>query len=221
MKIQFLKLHTTSLQEQLKFYRDILHFPIIEASGQYFQVQIGYTVLEFEKKSAATPYHIAFHIPPGQEHQALEWLKKRISLLKDGENELIDFPAWNARSLYFYDADKNIVEFISRKNLYPKPTSVFSESNIIELAEIGLATENVKETFQFLNRYLALEKFTGDYDTFCATGDDEGLFIVINLKKKQWFPSNDIAFPSGFEIELSHKAKIWRMSYKNERLEIL
>jgi catechol-2,3-dioxygenase len=221
MRIEQLQVFTGNLPEQKDFYENILQLPLKNVSETSFQVQVGYSVLEFQQKESATPYHIALHIPALQEKKALEWLKKRVYILKDGEAEIVDFPAWKAKSIYFYDADKNIVEFISRRHCFPPESDKFSEKNIVGISEIGLATSDVKSAFDFLNQHFSLEKFTGDYEHFCATGDDEGLFIVINKKQKDWFPSNDKAFASDFKISFSTASGKAEMAYKNERLQLL
>lgn len=221
MKIEFLKLYTARLEEQLTFYKDVLGLPIKKSSDSSFQVMMGYSQVEFYRKESATPYHLALHIPAKQEEQALEWLQKRVSILKDGNNEIIDFPAWKARSVYFYDADRNIVEFISRKDFFEPAFKNFSEESIIGISEIGMATENVEEKFRFLNDNFGLQKFTGDYEQFCATGDDEGLFIIINKNLKDWIPTGDQAFASPFEVKFSVEKASFGMAFNNDRLQHL
>src|SRR6056297_1666755 len=102
MKIEFLKLFTPRLEEQFEFYSDVLRLPVKKISDSAFQVEMGYSLVEFCQKEGATPYHLALHIPGQQEEQALKWLEERVSVLKDGEDKIVDFPAWKARSVYFY-----------------------------------------------------------------------------------------------------------------------
>lgn len=221
MKIEFLKLFTPNLREQLQFYGEVLELPLKSHSETSFQVQIGYSILEFQQEESATPYHVAFHIPALQEEIALGWLEERVEILKDGDDKIIDFPAWKARSMYFYDASNNILEFISRKGYFLPTSEEFSAESIKGISEIGLATENVEEKFNFLNTHCGLTKFTGDYQHFCATGDDEGLFIVINKAEKDWIPTGDKAFASPFEIKISVKNAIFGCAFENERLRLL
>lgn len=220
MKIIFLKLYTGSLEEQLHFYQKVLQLPVRNIHETSFQVGIGYTVLEFHQQESATPYHFAIHIPAFQEEKALEWLEERVGILKDGTDKIIDFPGWKARSVYFYDADKNIVELISRREYFPPVSEIFSEESMLGISEIGLATENVEEKFQFLNTNFGLEKFTGDYERFCATGDDEGLFIIINKNIKDWIPTGDKAYASPFEIRFTIEQASFGAVFKHERLDL-
>ena len=221
MKIEVLQLETDKLQEQRDFYGKLLELPVEDTSEDSFRVNVGYSILKFRRVEKATPYHIAFHISSGKEEDALDWLEERVSILKDEEDEIVNFPAWNAKSVYFYDAGKNVVEFISRRDYFFSEAKGFSGRDVVGISEIGLASTEVKSAFEFLNEELSLEKFTGDYETFCATGDDEGLFIVINKNKKDWFPSNDKAYASPFRISLSTAAGRAEVAYTNERLQLL
>ncbi|SDL03928.1 Catechol-2,3-dioxygenase [Salinimicrobium catena] len=218
MKIEFLTLYTSRLKEQQDFYEDVLGLPVKNVKDGSFQVEIGYSLLEFRQQDSATPYHFAVHIPPKQVEPAHDWLKERVEILKDEENEIVEFPAWKARSVYFYDADKNIVELISREDLFSAAEG-FSEANFLGISEMGLATAEVEEKFRFLNDRFGLQKFSGDYSRFCATGDDEGLFIIINKEIKDWIPTGDAAFASPFEIEFSVKGASSRIAFYNDRLE--
>ena len=74
---------------------------------------------------------------------------------------------------------------------------------LVGIAEIGLATTGVELIFRKLNKTLGLEKFTGNYHTFCATGDDRGLFIIIDYTRKDWFPIAQRARPSAFKLRIS------------------
>lgn len=220
MKIDFLKIYTPNLENQLHFYKEVMGLPVRNTGEDSFQVIMGYTVVEFQKDQKATPYHYAVHIPPKQEEKALAWLEQRVEILMDGDDKILDFPNWKARSVYFYDADRNIVELISRTDLFPEGAENFSEENFLGVSEIGLATDNVEDKFQFLNSNFGLEKFTGDYERFCATGDDEGLFIIINKNIKDWIPTGDKAFASSFEIKFTIAQASFGAVFKNDRLEL-
>lgn len=220
MRIDFLKLYTTNLQEQVQFYSDILGLPVKRCGNNTFQVQVGYTVLEFQETAMSTPYHYAVHIPPGKEEEALAWLEQRVDILKSGEDKIVDFPNWKARSVYFYDTDKNIVELISRTDLFPEDPEKFSKESFLGVSEIGLATHDVRDAFHFMSSHFGLEKFTGDEERFCATGDDEGLFIIINKNIKDWIPTGDKAYASAFEIKFTIAKSSYEMIFNNDRLQL-
>lgn len=220
MKIDHLKIFTSNLERQLDFYEKILGLPVKKVSDTTIIIHLGYSVLEMEQEPSATPYHIAFHIPAQQEEKALSWLEEKLEILEDDGNRIVDFPAWKAKSVYFYDADKNILEFISRRDLFPPVSEEFSADSILGISEIGLATENVEEKFRFLNTNFGIEKFSGDYERFCASGDDEGLFIIINRNEKDWIPTGDKAFASPFEISLTREQASFNAVFKNDTLQL-
>ncbi|WP_121346356.1 VOC family protein [Gillisia mitskevichiae] len=221
MKISRLYINCKNLVKQQKFYKEILGLEIYNVSSNSFEVQVGYSALRFQEAVDFTPYHIAFHIPDKEEERALEWLKNRVEVLKYDGLEIVDFKGWNAKSLYFYDADKNILEFISRRKFNGESSKIFSEKSILGISEIGLATNDIQEKFKFLNKNVGLEIFDGDFEKFCAIGDDEGLLISINSTLKTWFPTGDAAYNSAFEIQLEHKEKEYLLQYTGEKLKLI
>lgn len=220
MKIHTLQIYTDNIREQLRFYRDKLNLKITDYTEEYFEVETGYSRLRFQQKENATAYHIAFHIPDKQHNEALEWVKERIPVLEGNGQEIVDFLAWSAKSLYFYDEDKNIIEFISRESFSKPESTLFSEKSILGISEIGLVTENIEEKIEFLKSNFELEMYDGDSERFCAIGDNEGLFITINQKLKDWFPTDDKAYKSEFEIEFSHKETKHSLVFKNDKLTL-
>ncbi|HSJ11087.1 MAG TPA: VOC family protein [Gillisia sp.] len=220
MKINRLEISTGNLKAQLKFYRNLLGLAIKGEDENSFEVAIGFSILKFTSSTSFTPYHIAIHIPDKQEEKALIWLKSRVDILKNEDEEIVDFSAWNARSVYFYDADHNIMEFISRRNFFKNGTDEFSEKSMLGIAETGLPTSDIREKFDLLNKHFNLEKFDGDFNVFCAIGDDLGLLITIDKNKKDWFPTNDKAFSSNFKIEFTHQNLEYSFIFQEDSLEI-
>jgi catechol-2,3-dioxygenase len=219
MKIHKLQIFTNNIKEQLRFYRDKLNLKITDYTEGSFEVKTGYSTLKFEQKEKATAYHIAFHIPDLQHKKALEWVKERVPVLEVNGQEIVDFSGWSAKSLYFYDEDKNIIEFISRESFSKPESAIFSEKSILGISELGLVTENIKEKFKFLKHNCELEKYDGDFERFCAVGDDEGLLITINQKLKDWFPTDDKAFKSEFKIEFTHQGEKHSLIFENDKLK--
>lgn len=221
MKIEKLTIFTSQLQEQLKFYRDSLQMEVREQSEEHFQLVAGYSMLEFRQREKSTPYHIAFHIPDKQEEEALRWLKERVSVLKNNNDEIIDFSNWDAKSVYFYDEDENVMEFISRGHLNKPESAIFSGKSVVGLSEIGVPTEDIQEKFDFLQKNCGLEVFDGSFERFCAIGDPQGLFITIDKNMKDWFPTGDRAFSSDFEIEFTHHDKSCGLQFYDNELKPL
>lgn len=220
MKIERLELKTVNLKSQQDFYSKTLGLYTYNQSDNSFEVKTGSSILKFTKDSTATPYHIAFHIPFAQERAALEWVKQRVQIQKNGQEEIVDFSAWNAMSLYFYDSDNNILEFISRKDLFPPGKEAFSEKSILAVAEIGLATNDIYQKFKVLNETCGLKKFDGNFENFCAIGDDEGLIITIDKNKKDWFPTDDKAYASDFGMTFKQEGKRYKFVFEKDRVTI-
>lgn len=218
MKIEKLEIKTENVEEQLKFYRDTLELEVKNYNYWSFEVKIGYSTLKFVESEKSTSYHIAIHIPDRQEGKALEWIKERVSVLKNNGDDLIDFSGWNAMSLYFYDADNNIMEFIARRNCFPPHLEMFSKESLLGIAEIGLATNNILEKYKYLHKKCHLEKFDGDFEKFCAIGDDEGLLITIDKNKKDWFPTKDEAHSSDFKVSFTHAGNQYQLQFEHDQL---
>ncbi len=220
MEIVKLTIYTSNLKSQLEFYRDELNFKIENYSEDSFEIIAGYSRLIFEYSERSTPYHIAFHVPDRQEDVVAEWLEGIVPVLGYNEKKIIDFPNWQARSVYFYDKDKNIMEFISRRDFKKGDTGIFSPSEIIGIAEVGLVTKNIRDKFEHLKLKCGLEKYDGDLERFCAIGEPSGLLITIHKEKKDWFPTNDKAFSSEFKLDFRHNSKYFQLEFREDELEI-
>jgi catechol-2,3-dioxygenase len=191
MKIKELKLYSNHLKGQKEFYVSLFGLELVNDSSTWFTVKVGETFLSFIKNDDNPYYHFAINIPSNQIEESAKWLRERVSILPFEDKDIINFPAWNAKSIYFYDADKNIVEFIARRNLNIISTNTFSGNSLLHVSEIGLPTSNVPELFKKLNEVYGLEKYNCDLKKFCAIGDEYGLFIVVNYNLKK------MAAPSG------------------------
>jgi len=220
MQIKKLKIYTSSLSAQSQFYSEILKLKMLSQSENSISFKIGRSVLEIESAQKATPYHFAINIPSNQENEALVWLKSRVEILKDGNNEIQDFEAWNAKAMYFYDMDKNIVEFIARKNLDNRSNETFDQNALLEILEIGMPTNDIENKFNFLNENIGMEIYSGGFDRFCAIGDEHGLFICIDKNIKDWFPTSDKTYSSDFEVCIQQGEIEYGVAFKNEKLEI-
>src|SRR5690554_1022636 len=218
MKIEELTLYTKKLNAQNFFYSQVLG---LEETGVFtggISFQVGDTLLKFIEKDTFQPYHFAFNVPADQIPEALVWLKGRVEIQRDGTNEIVDFPAWNARSIYFYDADNNILEFIGRKDIKTSISLPFSGRSFFEISEIGLATDNFDEKYHILLNDLNLNKFGGGKEVFAAFGSDNGLFILIDKSRKDWFPTNDKAHAADFKTIINLDEKRIEVEYTNQIL---
>ena len=221
MKIKKLSIYSNNIEAQLRFYRDELGFEVNTYSEKGFELQVGYSVLKFKKREDFTPYHIAFHIPDRQEEQAVAWFDGKRAIQEFNDKKIVDFSNWQAKSVYFYDEDKNIMEFISRREFSKAESAIFNASNIVGIAEIGLATNNLQQKFEKMKLECGLDQFDGDLERFCAVGEPSGLVITINKNEKEWFPTGDKAYASDFELEFEHNANNYKMIFSKDELEIL
>lgn len=219
MKIKKLTLATTDLPGQVGFYRNTLGFKLLKKNSREAEFRIGNSVLRFESAPKATPYHFAFNIPSFQEKQALDWLKARVEVLKDASDEIIPFDFWNARAIYFYDKDQNIVEFIARRNLGFEDIAPFSAESVIEISEIGIPVDDIVPIHDHLTNELNLEVYSGSTDRFCAIGDERGLFIIINKTIKTfWFPTEDTPHSSDLKAVVYHQGQLFNITFQHETL---
>jgi catechol-2,3-dioxygenase len=135
----------------------------------------GATRLRFTRGPAACS-HFAVNVPPRRFEEAVARLRERVDLLHDD----VPFPAWEARSAYYYDPGGNIVELIARER-------VTGDELLLEVSEVGLPVEDVGAAVEFLESELGLPEFDGDRERFSAVGDDHGLFIVVPVGRPWLF----------------------------------
>ena len=192
MRIKLLHILTDQLKETKKFYHDILGLPVSEETPQHIHFKLKDTELGFYLSQNYKPqYHIAFNIPCNLSTEAHEWLKTRAEIIPvDEHNTIADFKNWNAKAVYFFDNNKNILELIARNDL-KNEADVFNSFSIFSVSEIGIVTDHVKDTSEKLIGEYGLNYFSKQPPTkgFTAIGDDEGLFIVV-ANKRSWYPTN-------------------------------
>lgn len=220
MHIRKLSLQSTNIAAQKHFYNEVMGCELLEEGEKHFDLKIGETTLRFEENVEASPYHFAINIPSNQIEAALEWLKERVEVLPVDGEEIVDFSSWRALSLYFYDEDRNIVEFISRERINQRVSKPFSANQLLSVSEIGMPVSDVKQAYHDLAKLVgpSLPLFSGSFDVFCALGDDYGLFIVIDPKKKDWFPNDDPAPASDFNISGIENGAPFSFQFRNGKV---
>jgi len=190
MNISELQLFTNSVSSLKKFYSDVLGLQLTESSNRMFSVRVGATDLIFLEEPATNPYyHFAINIPHNQISGAIEWLKPKVNLIEHNGSPIIDFPNWNAHSVYFYDPAGNIVELIARHDLDNASDEPFSVNSFLNISEVGMPVDNVEEFHHKLVESLDEKLWWGNLETFAAIGDQIGLFIVVT-KNRNWFPTD-------------------------------
>ncbi len=201
MIIEEITLFTANIVEQRQFYKSTLGFEIVEDTTNRIAFKVGYSVLAFQYKEETKPSHLAFNIPYNAIYDALKWLRDRTEAIQYNNEAVTDFTSWKAKAIYFYDADRNILEFIARERIDIESDVAFTPRAIIGISEMAIATASIEKVYNHINTIKPISIFDGDFDRFCALGDDVGLFIIIDKTKKKWYPTMDIAYTSDFIIK--------------------
>jgi len=201
MKIKEVILFTNNIQKQKQFYKIVLEFEQIEDSLEKISFKAGTSVLSFQYKEDIKPSHLAFNIPSNAIYDALIWLRKRTEVLDCEGKKIADFSNWKAKAIYFYDADNNIIEFIARERIDKESDFAFTARTILSISEMAIATDNIEVIYDSINKIRPIPIFDGDFNRFCALGNDEGLFILVDKNKKKWYPTMEEAFTSDFIIK--------------------
>lgn len=220
MKVKELEILTKNLEKQKEFYAEVLGLKTLAESAQKVSFPIGTSVLTLKESADFLPYHFAINIPSNQEKDALEWLEKRVEVIKDGDSKIQYFDFWDAYAVYFYDADQNIVEFIARRTLNQNSDKKFNRDSLLSISEIGLPTYDIAQEFKVLNDETGIPIYSGSMERFCAVGDENGLFIVINKAlKKEWFPTQMEPMSAPFHIKFLENGNLHGFDYENKQLK--
>jgi catechol 2,3-dioxygenase-like lactoylglutathione lyase family enzyme len=193
MKIKSLVLLSNDLQETKAFYTRRLNLQLITEERDCIVLGAGSSSILFKQSPIPEPvYHFAFNISNNKIEDALSWCeKKQLHILCYRQNtKLIDFPNWNAKSIYFLDNNGNILEFIARFDLNTETDLAFDEKQILSVSEIGMVVDNVpefcKNTMQEYGiPFYVKQKPASD---FSVMGDANGLLIIVPEDRK-WFPT--------------------------------
>ena len=194
MQLTSLEIESNDLEATAHFYNKILGLPITVNTEEQVSFQLPEGVLSFLVATTTHPqYHIALNIPQNQVHQAVTWLASRAEVIPINEKQLVaDFKNWNAEAVYFFDNNRNIVEFIGRRDLDNGSSKPFGPHSILGLSEVGIVTDDVPTTSAMLIEKYQLCYFTKQpaLEHFAAVGDDEGLFIVVSNNRNCYPTTN-------------------------------
>ncbi len=194
MKILELEISSVDLPAQRDFYADILELPV-RLDSALLEVKAGRTVLRFTQAPSefVGAYHFAFNIPENQYQAAKQWITSRIPLLRDkAGQEDFESKSWDSTSLYFLDAAGNVLELIARHNLKNSAGGDFTSSQILNVSEIGLPSEDVVGLADQICTKLGLSVFKQEpNETFTPVGDDNGL-LILPIKDRIWMPDSGV-----------------------------
>lgn len=145
MRITEATLYTNRLDEMKRFYVEKLGLSVVDENSTRFQIELGEDTLIFQEAvtEQERQYHFAINIPANRFKEAKEWIMSRVPLLTaDGEDEIY-FEGIDASSLYFYDADENVIELIARHSINPENNiESFSSNEFLGIGEMSLTVED-------------------------------------------------------------------------------
>lgn len=184
---------TDDLDETRKFYADLLGFELIKSDEHSFSFKAGHSFFSFRSSDNKQPqYHFAFNIPSNKIYEAVRWVAQRTQVIELADKKFIaDFDSWNAKAFYFYDNNKNIVEFIARFDLDNSSQQDFDISSVEAISEMGIVTDLPLQFSEELLKQFDLSYFSKEErrENFVVMGDDSGLMIIVKTNRN-WYPTN-------------------------------
>jgi len=208
MKLAYIQIQSSNIEQTATFYKDILDLPIIEKTKNSVNIQAGDSVLEFvENPEFKSIYHFAFNIPENKLDEAIDWCKSKVDLIFIEDQKVItNFENWNANAIYFYDNNGNLLEFIARHDLDNAQTEAFSSKAILNISEIGIVSENPLALGEQLIEQHGLEFFSknANSELFAAVGDDEGLLIMVK-PDRNWYPTQTPSESNKTAVRIENK----------------
>lgn len=218
MKIKKLKLNAQSIDQQKTFFINKLGFELKEEHPHSFTFQVGWTELTFVKSDLDLKYHYCFLIPSNQLQSAIKWLQNKTQLVEIESDKIIQhFESWNAHSIYFYDADGNLAEFIVRHDLKNEQEGSFDVSKILCVNEIGMPVRNVESINDKLQTEIQSRFWKGDLKRFGTNGDLDGLFLLVNPDiKNNWFPTDLIVQQAPFQAVIEQDSNHYSLTFNTE-----
>lgn len=192
MNLTSLSLPSPDPSRLAAFYQETLGFPTKRVTDGIFEVRAGHSLIRVVAGSA-TPgsHHFAFTIPMQKFATAKAWLAARTELLsREGRDEFhFDPPFGPARSIYFSDPDRSILELIARQWLKPSDRDHFDPvGDIAGIGEIAVPVTSVPDAVDQLTRQWKLQPVLDGRD-FAAVGDAHGMFILVT-PNRVWFPTD-------------------------------
>jgi hypothetical protein len=147
----------------------------------YEGLETGETQLEFEAGEGEPFYHFAFLAPP-----------ERFDELAAGE-EVVEFPAWDAKAFYFHDPAGNIVELIAHEGL----------EGPLGLSELGLVGDTRAMAAELQQLGLVLWDGTLDEEGRLAFVGERGRTLILAPPGRGWMPTGRPSERHPVEAEIS------------------
>ena len=218
MEIEAIEINTDDLYETEKFYSEKMGFKLLRKDDDSISFEVGSSVLSFVKSKNIQPnYHFAMNIPKNKLEEAIHWTSVRFELIVNDEKEIVsNFESWNAKAIYFFDNNDNILEFIARYDLNNASDQNFSSASILSISEIGIVVDDPLSKASELHESINLEYFdkSKKSETFVGLGDDDGLLIFVQ-KNRKWFPTQKVAIKHAVKIQIRTNGIQSEIEFKN------
>src|SRR3954453_13270704 len=116
MNILEIEILSDNLVETEMFYAELLGLPTTRKDQNSISFLAGKSILTFIQSNELNPtYHFAFNIPNNKINEAVNWASSKVDLIDSSDSRIVaNFESWNAKAFYFYDNNRNILEFIAR-----------------------------------------------------------------------------------------------------------
>ncbi|WPO77734.1 VOC family protein [Flavobacterium sp. KACC 22761] len=216
MRIDQIQIKTNDLQKTKAFYQNIFGLFILENDQKSITFQAGTSILKFvEDKEFDSIYHFAFNIPENQLEEAIQWCKDKVDLIVlEDKSVVTHFENWNAHSIYFFDHNGNLLEFIARHDLNNEQVGEFNSASILCISEIGIVTESPFKLGKQLIEEHGLHFFSQNTNTdkFSAIGDHEGLLILVQ-PTRNWYPTQIRSESNPVKITLENNDNIIELNF--------
>jgi catechol 2,3-dioxygenase-like lactoylglutathione lyase family enzyme len=186
------------------FYGTLLGLPLQMSDNNTLAFGAGRSRLLFRRSTGRNPvYHFAFNIPENQAESAYDYYAAKVDMIPFGEQDIVDFQAWNAHSFYFTDNNGNILEMIARHDLPNARPLPFRPSAISGVSEVAVCTADVHLLCSQFENQSGITHYTKQppHHNFAAMGDAEGLLIV-SARGRHWFPTETEARPFPVKIKI-------------------
>lgn len=220
MEVISLELNTFNLEEQKKFYNNLLGFKLVGEQVDTFTIQAGESKLIFKQSNSKTFYHFAFLIPTGALKSAITFLEqKNITLLPHKGSKIIEFN--DGQAIYFYDCDGNIVEFIQRPTLPVLVDNHFKIDSVIKINEIGLPVKNPQKMAHLIMHKTGIKALAAHNfkENFCWVGDYNGAIIVVK-QGRNWLPTERAAVSNDFSLTFYEEGTSQKIDFVKGQLKL-
>lgn len=216
MRVLELNIFTQNIEETEDFYNKILGFKILEKSNDKICFETGKSKLIFTKNNGSKKYfyHFAFNIPKNEIENAKRFLLSKLDLIEYENDFVIKFENWNAKAVFFYDNNENILEFIERENTNEKPEKEFNINSVLSLSEIGIGTDKPLNLGTELTHKIGMDFYEKGpkRDDFVALGNDNGLFVISSQERK-WFPTEKFVEKSPLKVKIEINSKEYEQTF--------